>query len=178
MGEAARKVKMHNIVNDDLGYSVEDIRALLDYDRSSGQFTWRVDRGTNPTSGRPAGCANNNGYVRISISRAKFMAHRLAWLYVYGEWPEKHLDHIDGNRSNNRIENLRLATPSENCANRRGRDGQLKGAHFLPSKGKWQAKILKDGVSYFLGQFDTDCEAHAAYRGAARILHGEFARAE
>jgi hypothetical protein len=105
------------------------------------------------------------------------MAHRLAWLWVYGEWPTEDLDHINRNREDNRISNLRLASRSENMANTCGRkDNALacRGVHKLAS-GKYRAAISKNGKKYDLGIFPELREASAAYKTAQRQLYGDFA---
>lgn len=116
----------------------------------------------------------------IRINRRLYMAHRLAWLYVTGTWPINHVDHINGNRSDNRFANLRAATSRENARNSRMRANNAcgyKGVHYKKQLNKFVAQIHVDGRVYHLGVFGTAEEAHAAYCKAAREHFGEFARA-
>lgn len=100
-------------------------------------------------------------------------------MYIYNRWPNYILDHIDGNRANNKLSNLREATQSQNCANAKLRSNNtsgFKGVYYHPKTGKWKSQIKKDGVSRHLGLFPTPEEAHKAYVKAAKELFGEFAR--
>jgi len=106
-----------------------------------------------------------------------YYAHRLAWLYVHGKWPPAEIDHKDCDPANNRISNLRLATHAQNAANahlRRTSTSGLKGAYRHQKK--WLAQITYNGRRIYLGVFDTDKEAHAAYVAASKDLHGSFTR--
>jgi len=156
--------------------TLERLRELLEYNQETGGFTWRVRRGP-ARAGSKAGSVGRAGYLSIETGGRVYQAHRLAWFYVYGEWPLGDLDHKDMVKTNNRIDNLRLATPSQNKANsrlHRNNTSGLKGAHYRRRRrgGRWQAKIQQ--VS--LGHFDTAEEAHAAYVKAAQERFGEFAR--
>lgn len=105
------------------------------------------------------------------------MAHRVAWMMTHGAWPECHIDHIDGNRSNNRISNLRQADPVQSAHNRKGRSDSgsgIIGVKKIRDGAKWEAKIETNGVKTYLGRFDTANEASAAYETAAREMRGEF----
>lgn len=110
------------------------------------------------------------------VSKVPIEAHRLAWFYTTGQWPQI-IDHIDVNPLNNSFRNLREALPWQNNANTRYRGSLLKGVTFHKKTGKYQAQIKKGGKSYYLGLFSSVGEANAAYAGAAKILFGEFARA-
>lgn len=107
------------------------------------------------------------------------MAHRLAWLYVYGEWPDAEIDHINGNTGDNRISNLRPATRAQNGANR-GRQTNnasgVKGVCWHAQSGKWRAMIRISGKSRHLGLFNDIGAAAAAYARATVNRNGEFAR--
>jgi hypothetical protein len=100
------------------------------------------------------------------------------WLYHKGTWPEKFLDHIDGDRTNNRVENLRSASRTENNRNvsvQKNNTSGFKGVSFMRRDNVWVAQIVADRKNYFLGRFPTPEEAYAAYCKAAKELHGEFA---
>lgn len=154
------------------------LKSLFDYDPESGIFTRLVSR-----NGAPAGAimnvAGSCGYISMSVDGKTYKAHRLAWLYVYGQFPEGIIDHIDGDGTNNRIKNLRLASLTQNKANekiRRDNSSGFKGAK--PHKaGKWQARISVNGRRLSLGYYATPKEAHDAYMLAALKHFGEFARA-
>lgn len=160
--------------------TAEKVKQLLLYNPEIGSFTWLAD----PKMGRKrrgtvAGVIANTGYRHIKIDQLKYMAHRLAWLVVHGSWPEFDVDHINGHLDDNRIENLREATRSDNCANRRlesfGVSG-FKGVHWNKKLGKWQVGIKKDGVKKYLGLFTNIDEAKATYVAEAEKLFGPFSR--
>lgn len=155
--------------------TAEMVRELLEYDEHTGVFRNRVKR-HRTEAGVIVGCNNGSGYLSIPIQKFNYKAHRLAWLYHYGEWPSQFIDHINGNRSDNRIANLRLANPCENARNMRGKRNGLKGATPRPY-GRWAAHIFVNGRNKKLGTFATEQEAHAAYIAAAKTYYGEFARA-
>lgn len=163
--------------------TVERLREILDYDPTTGLFTWKNEtrwRGMRYSKGDPAGSPHAEGYVTIAIDGRKYLAHRLAWFYVAGVWPEGRLDHRNMNRNDNRWENLRRASAAQNGANRvKGRNNTsgFKGVSWDKKKSKWASNIMKDRKNYFLGYFRTPEEAHAAYVIAADRLHGQFARA-
>jgi len=156
------------------------LREVVYYDPATGVFTWRNRRRQMP-AGSLAGTPNPDGYWYIKIDGKRYPAHRLAWLYVYGEWPSGFLDHKDCNKENSCIENLRLASKSQNGANRRQcshNTSGYKGVSWHRQNNKWSAGTRVNGIRHHLGYFDTPEAAHAAYVDAAKRLHGEFARAE
>ena len=152
----------------------ERLKELVIYEPTTGIFTWRISRGGCVKQGATAGSLTN-GYVSIAIDAKRYKAHRLAWLYVFGVWPKDEIDHIDTNKSNNRIANLREATHSENMQNQRSSPKTsatgLMGAHFYKRTKKWQASITVGGNLKHLGYFNTANEAHDAYLKAKRELH-------
>lgn len=123
------------------------------------------------------GAIDAQGYRRIGIDRVFYKAHRLAWLYVHGVAPRDLMDHIDGNRDNNRIANLREATAAQNAANSKAKNpNSLKGTSFNVRRNEWVAQIEAGGKNYCLGRFKSEQEAHAAYCAKADELFGEFAK--
>ena len=161
----------------------EEIAVYLAYDAATGTLTWKhrpsVSGSWNSRcAGKPAGNIDIHGYRRVSIENRKFWAHRLIWRLMTGEEPAM-VDHINGDRGDNRFENLRAADQAENLQNRgasaNSRTG-VKGVHFSKAAGRYAAQIMVRRERHSLGLFDTVEEAAAAYAAAAAKLHGEFAR--
>ncbi|MDI4633332.1 HNH endonuclease [Pelomonas sp. V22] len=154
--------------------TAERLRELLTYDPETGLFIRRVNRpGKWGKAGTVAGHINAHGYRVIWIG-ANHMAHRLAWLYVHGAWPDGQLDHINQDKTDNRLENLRLVTHAENMQNRphqRNNSTGLKGVLPRTKYGGWPALICANNKQIWLGTFDSPEAAHAAYCAAAARLH-------
>lgn len=155
------------------GISVEFFKAFLDYDQETGIFVWKKSR-QRIRVGQIAGYKHPRGYIEIQLNGAKYAAHDLAWLFVYGVWPEILIDHKDCNPSNNSIKNLREANYSNNCANRRS-NLEFKGV-TKRTKNTYSAEIYVRGKAIRLGRFKSPQEAHSAYVEAAKKHFGEFAR--
>lgn len=157
----------------------EKLRRLLKYEPESGQFFWAEDAnkpGRN-LAGKRAGSRKGMRYRYIKIDYEAYAEHHLAWLYVYGRWPTKEVDHINLNKCDNRISNLREATRSQNAHNTaivRTNTSGFKGVSRL--NGRWRAAIRYGGKRAYLGTFPTPEMAAAAYASAAKRLFGEFAR--
>lgn len=159
--------------------TTDRLRELLSYDPQTGDMTWKkLPVSKQARLGKPAGYVPAGNYRQIGIGGKLYNAHRLAWLYMTGEWPKHYIDHRDGDKSNNRWDNLREATSSENLCNRgpQKNGNRLKGVHHRRTTGKWRALISKHGKIFYLGEHDTEQQAHDAYAVKARELHGEFAR--
>jgi len=168
--------------------TADQARELLDYDPETGVFKWRFrPRSTFKSerawatwntrfSGSAAGHHDNKGYISIRVLGRLYRAHRLAWLYTYGVWPDIEIDHINRVKTDNRIANLRNATQSQNSANTGMYINNTTGFKGVSrARKKFKAEITKNGVVMRLGHFSTPEEAHAAYCQAAEELHGEFA---
>lgn len=161
---------------------VETIKRLLSYDPATGILRWKVTKGA-VRAGNWAGCPNFEGYTILKVNGYCTYGHRVAWVIHFGEWPDGQIDHVDGNKSNNAIENLRIASIAENAWNmpvsKQSKTG-FKGVTVDRGSGLYAAKIRYtiNGVTKFesLGKFDTPEEAAHAYNKAAIIRHGEFAR--
>lgn len=161
--------------------TVERLRELLDYDPETGELTWRVRRGGSVVAGSKAGGLQSNGYVYISIDGRDYLAHRLAWFYTTGLRLKNGVDHINLIKTDNRFENLREATQSQNCANTRrpaNNTSGLKGACFDKRRCKWRAVLMVKRKYLHLGYFPSSEDAHDVYMNAARTHFGEFARSE
>jgi hypothetical protein len=151
----------------------ERLKELLSYDIDSGTFTWKKSIAPNIKIGSVAGSIDAHGYTVIGVDKKHYKAHRLAWLFVTGEFPKKFIDHINGNRADNRIKNLREATKSENAQNQRSPIGKTASGALgvTKHKEKFRARIQIDGHLKHLGLFDTVSDAYAAYIAAKRKLH-------
>jgi hypothetical protein len=158
-----------------MSITAERVREVFSYNPDTGDLTWRVTTSPRRPSGAVAGFVATNGYRRTGIDNRRYAVHRLVWLYVYGAWPSDQIDHIDGNRLNNRLANLREATASQNQWNSKQRGNGLRGVR-LRRRGCWQARICVHRKTHHLGSFATPEEASQAYIKAAEKLHGEFAR--
>ncbi len=167
------------------------LKECLTYDSETGVFIWlertrshfKTDRGckifNSRDAGKPAGSEytpkrRRTSYLVIRIDGIQYRAHRLAWLYVHGKWPDNSIDHIDGNGLNNRIENLRDVTSRENSMNRKtqlNNTSGVTGVRWHKGAKKFEAHIKINGKFKYLGLFTT-LEAAAAARAVANEKHG------
>lgn len=151
------------------------LKSILHYDENTGAFTWVKQVCSQSKLGGTAGWVTEFGYWRISAFYVRYAAHRLAWFYVHGKWPVGQIDHIDGNRLNNRMSNLREATQLENSQNsykpsKNNKSGFL-GVHKPKNSNKWIAMIRSNGRNHYLGQFLSAEDASKAYIEAKKQLH-------
>ena len=149
------------------------VRELLDYNADTGEFIWRVSRG-KAREGSVAGNVNNNGYMRIKIYRKEHLAHRLAWLWSFGYFPEHQIDHINRDRADNRIENLREVSRSCNLRNSKlsvDNTSGVKGVSWDKIDKRWRAHIKINGKTICLGLHETLIDA-ACHRLAAEQAEG------
>lgn len=154
----------------------ERLKELLDYDPETGAFTWKVRVARRTKVGAPAGSKVSNGYIHIAIDYKDYKAHRLAWLYTYGCWPDGQIDHVNRIKDDNRISNLRCVSQNENQWNQiayKNNKAGFMGVHWRKDNKKWRASIRVHGKLKSLGHFDTQEEAHAAYL-AAKAEHHKF----
>lgn len=151
---------------------------MLTYDKTTGLFHWRKSVGAHKAGEIAGSCKSANGYVRITLAKSSYRAHRLAWFYVHGVWPSQHLDHVNRNRTDNRLENLREVSQQQNTQNMSKRKNSVckyKGVTPLPyDKTRFVAQIRFDGKQRKLGIFTSQEEAHQAYCEAAREKFGTF----
>lgn len=160
--------------------TIDRAREMLSYDPETGEFRWVMASG-RARAGDIAGSKTRLGYRLIMIDKRRYMAHRLAWLWVHGVWPKGDIDHINGDSCDNRIANLREATRSQNQCNHSRRatnKSGFKGVSWHKGGRKWKAQIGHKGRWHFLGLYEDPKEAHLAYVAAAHRLHGEFARVD
>jgi hypothetical protein len=152
-----------------------ELLKLLEYNPQTGLFTWLKTLSNRAVAGRLAGVGTPVRYGAIRINGVKYPAHKLAIYWYSGIYPFEDVDHRDGRRDNNSIENLRAAGSLINSQNMRSASKNNKvgllGVAFDPRTGRFRAQILAKGIKYHLGRFATPEEAHAAYLQAKRKYH-------
>lgn len=154
--------------------TAEDLKAVLSYDAQTGLFHWLRTR-------RVAGCGRPDGYVIVGLYGRLYLAHRLAWLWMTGKWPEMHVDHINRSKGDNRFANLRQASVPQNLANSGPRTSSktgIKGVSWCASTQKWRATITVNGRQKSLGRHRELEAAMAAYQAEATRLYGQYAATE
>lgn len=164
----------------------EYLFSILSYDKKTGIFIWKHrydvrDAWNDRYAGKVAGCINpSDGYRYIAINKKLYPAHRLAWIYCFGKLPENNLDHINADKLDNRIDNLRIASITENSWNTNKKNNNktgMKGVSLHSYGHKWQSFIVVNKKRIYLGLFDCPAAASFAYQIAADTHFGEFARA-
>jgi hypothetical protein len=159
------------------------LKELLKYDPDTGLFTWLVNRSRKARFGLIAGYTDKQGYSKIIISGVSYKAHRLAWIYIYGSFPENGIDHINKNKSDNRIENLRDCDQSENMRNQKlykSNKSGVPGVMLRESSNRWLASISYNKKLIRLGNhidwFDAVCARKSAEnKHGFHINHGRTA---
>lgn len=155
----------------------EKLKERYHYSRMAGVFEKRVGSKRKGYKWVLVGyVVDDSGYQVVSVGGKRYLAHRLAWFYVHGEWPDGHIDHKDGDRLNNAISNLRIATPAQNAHNSQtpiSNKSGVKGVSF--SGGSWTAQVAVNRKPVFMKRFKTKEEAEKAVRIARIEAHGEFA---
>lgn len=156
--------------------SIDRVRQLFAINENGALVRSSLCKGRNIDG--TVGSVRTNGYIRVKIDYMDIYAHHIVWALSHNKWPECDIDHINCDRSDNRIENLRIATKKQNQGNKSKKAGKYlpKGVQRARS-GRYQAFIQSDGKSYNLGTFDTPDAASDAYAVAAQHVFGEFARA-
>lgn len=154
--------------------TAERLRELLHYDPETGVFTWATKRRGSNLGAVAGNTSHKGGYRTISVDNRRYTAHRLVWLYVYGEFPSDEIDHIDRNPDNNALANLRACTRRENAYNtvrQPGATSDYRGVTWDKARRKWAAKIrMPDGTRRQLGRFDSEAEAAHAYAEARAAI--------
>lgn len=155
----------------------EKLAEIFNYDPTTGELRWKMRISQKSAIGKIAGSKHRDGRVIVTINYRHYKVHRIAWAIMTGKWPEKEIDHINHNPSDNRWENLREATRSQNMKNlsisKTNKSG-YKGVSWHSVGKKWQAHIKANGINHYLGLFETAEEASKAYQNASQKLHGEF----
>jgi len=160
--------------------TAEQVENLLEYDPEMGVFKWKniAGRGGRIPAGTQAGNVNTEGYRYIWIKGTLYRASRLAWLLVHREWPKHQVDHVNRNRQDDRIDNLREASQEQNQANTKKRVTNttgFTGVTFDKDRMLYTARIRENGVYRRLGRFTTAEEAHEEYKKATKRIYGIFA---
>lgn len=156
----------------------QELKQYLSYNKDTGIFTWiNLTKKSKAKIGNIAGSKNNNGYISIKINQKRYVAHRLAWFYVYGVFPKDQLDHINRNKADNRIANLRECNNSQNAQNRTNPISTNKSGYLgvfsnrNSKKNPYAAGIQINNKNYHLGSFSNPLDAHKAYLEAKKKLH-------
>lgn len=156
----------------------ERLKELLHYCPETGVFTWlKTNQNHQKLVGKEAGSINYKGYRKIQIDKKIYPAHKLVWLYLYGEFPEEMLDHINNNRSDNRLVNLRHCSISQNACNRRKGTNNKSGhknVYFRPDTGKWHVEIRKNKKRYRAGCYQSIEEAAKIAQQLRDELHKDY----
>lgn len=156
----------------------ESLRKFVSYDPQTGALTRLVTLAGNAVAGEHISGVNASGYVQCVIQRQFFYGHRLAWQLHYGSQPPGTIDHINGNKSDNRICNLRLATPAQNCHNaalRSDNSSGVKGVFWSESRKRWIGSVVIKGAKSFRRTFTTKEAAELAVTSARAAIHKSFA---
>ena len=155
-----------------------ELKEVLDYNPDTGVFTWKNTVSNRAVIGSVAGNKDNHGYICIKINRKPYQLHRLAYLYMTGNFPENLIDHINHIKDDNRWTNLRDATYSQNMSNivkYKTNTSGYKGVGWSKTAKKWRAQISYMHKDIYIGSYNTPQEASEAYKKKAIELFGEFA---
>ena len=154
------------------------LKELLDYNPQTGSFTWKVHRHRTQPGDVAGSTSKITGYVTIRVCGYLYQAHRLAWFYVHGKWPDAEVDHVNRIRTDNRIGNLRDASSTQNSCNssmRSDNTSGAKGVFWSKKSKKWHARVGFKSRHYNLGFYKSLDEAKAVVAEARKRIHREFA---
>ena len=161
--------------------TADELRQRLHYDPKLGLFWWKERPGHNwwnaTFAGKAAGSISGSGYIYINVHRLAYRAHRLACLWMTGEWPPDEIDHIDGDPTNNAWTNLRQASRNENSQNRHIQTNNTtgtRGISYNPRRGQWIVRVMVNKTSHFGGWFYDLEEAKRVRKALVLRLHGRF----
>ena len=158
---------------------IRRIREFLDYDPETGIFRWKklTKRSNNTGVGMEAGSLTQAGYRTISVEMVKYLSHRLAWAYVYGEWPDGFIDHINRVKSDNRITNLRVVDSTGSAQNRDSNKRNKTGFAGVKKEGEKYLAVISFGKAKqkVVGRFSSPEDAHKCYMDHKKIMHPYWA---
>ena len=162
-----------------ISFTKEYLREMFDYNPSTGDVVWKVKTSIRNKIGEKVGTLNKSGYYIVTINYKRYRLHRLIWVYIHGGVPNTmDIDHVNGVGSDNRLENLRIATRSQNNSNigrrKSATTSKYKGVCFDKSRNKWTAQMDNLGKHHNLGRFDNEEDAYSAYCEAAKKMHKNF----
>ena len=154
----------------------ETLKQHLHYNPETGIFTRIYSKMRPDCIGKQLGCVDGSGYIIISVLDKLYRAHRLAWLYMYGEFPKFDIDHKNRNKADNRIINLREATRQQNIFNsvKKNNSSGITGVSAIPNRKNWRARTCINGKSIYIGTYKTKEEAAKAYKDFVEQIHKEF----
>lgn len=158
-------------------FTVEQLRSILKYDPDTGVFTWLMNPTKRIKAGSVAGTVYNTGYHVIGYQGRAYLAHRLAWFHFFGVFPQSLIDHKNHIKTDNRIDNLREATPAQNLWNAQIRPNNTSGfvgVSWSPAANSWRAQCKQPERGAYVGIFRTPEEASDAYQAVAKQHRGEF----
>lgn len=157
--------------------NLPDFSSLFSYNQETGKIFWKINSG-RAFIGHEAGTTVTGGYRRVLINKKSYAVHKIVWWFEYGTW-SKELDHIDRNKTNNVITNLREATRSENCLNKiiqANNSSGIKGVHYCKTRAKWKVQMRKKGKCTIQRYFETKDEAVMFRKTNEQEYYGEFYR--
>jgi hypothetical protein len=155
----------------------EELKELLNYNSETGVFTWKVSPARQVFSGDIAGTKRKDGYIQIKVKNELILSHRLAWIYMYGYLP-KYIDHINGQRDDNRIINIREVSNQQNSLNSKiskNNTSGIKGVYWDKSRNKWTVRLSIDGKCKFFKRFDDIDLAKLVIEEVRNKYHGKYA---
>lgn len=166
-------------MRDFLQTDISLLQEFLDYDSEAGTVTWKKKPSSRVLVGDNVGTVNSHGYIQFKFRGVCYRLNRVIWALHYGEWPDKLVDHKDGDKLNNRLDNLRLATFQENSLNKKAKkrgSSPFRGVYWNKSEKKWHSQASNNGKQTHLGLFEDELEAAVAYDKFAIVQHGAFAK--
>jgi HNH endonuclease/AP2 domain len=154
--------------------TLAEIGHAFTYNPKTGVLRWWHPRTNSNKPGDIAGSIGPNGYRQVRIGKIDYLVHRLIWFYIYGAWPRHEIDHINGDRADNRLANLREANKWQQQCNSKSHKPH-RGVFKTKNGKRWRTQLKANGKLYYLGTFDTETEASACYASYAELFHGEYA---